>query len=77
MRFGELELPMVAADKSAENGDQRIIIFAIQPIGIPKKCKTLICDGTFDAVPLLTHQFHTFHALVGDVVPPLLYALLP
>ena len=37
----------------------------------------MICDGTFDAVPLLTYQRYTIHGLVGDIAPPLLFALLP
>ena len=78
IKFGEQELPMVAADTGAENGDQRIIVFAIQPhLEYLKNCETLICHGTFDAVPLLTYQLYTIHGLVGDIAPPLLFALLP
>ena len=69
---------MVAGDTGAENSDQRIIVFAIQPhLEFLKNCETLICDGTFDAVPLLTYQRYTIHGLVGDIAPPLLFALLP
>ena len=76
IKFGEQELAMVAADTGAENGDQRIIVFAIQPHSkYLKNCETLICDGTFDAVPLLTYQLYTIHGLVGDIAPPLLFAL--
>ena len=78
IKFGEQELPMVVADTGAENGDQRIIVFAIQPhLEYLKNCETLICDGTFDALPLLTYQLYTIHSLVGDIAPPLLFAKLP
>ena len=78
IKFGEQELPMVAAETGAENGDQRIIVFAIQPhLEYLKNCETLICDGTFDAVPLLTYQLYTIHGLVDDIAPPLLLAMLP
>ena len=69
IKVGEQELPMVAADTGAENGDQRIIFFAIQPhLEYLKICDTLICDETFDAVPLLTYQLYTIHGLVQRVV---------
>ena len=78
IKFGEQELPMVATDTGAENGDQRIIVFAIQPhLDNLKECETLICDGTFDAVPLLTYQLYTIHGLVGDIATPLLFTSLP
>ena len=72
IKFEEQELPMVAADTGAKNSLRHSTTF-----GIPKECDTLICDGTFHAVPLLTYQLYTIHGLVGDIAPPLLFALLP
>ena len=78
VKFGEEVLSMVAADTGPESGDQRILVFGVKPhLDYLRKCETLICDGTFDAVPLLTYQLYTIHGLVGDIAPPLLYALLP
>ena len=68
---------MVVADTDAENGDQKSIVCAIQPhLEYLKICESLICDGTFDAVPLLTYQLYTIHSLVGDIAAPLLFARL-
>ena len=78
INLGGEDLSMVAADSGKESGDQRTIIFAIQPhLDYLSKCDTLICDGTFDPVPLLTYQLYTIHGLIGDIASPLLHGLLP
>ena len=78
-RFNQLQtFNILAHDSSKESGNDRFFIFTIEPhIERLRNCKIILADGTFDSVPKINYQLYTIHGVIGDIAPPLFYALLP
>ena len=62
-----------------DSGDEdRILVFVSQEkLNALENNAEWFMDGTFDCVPLIYGQLFTIHALIGGVVVPCVYALLP
>ena len=76
--YGDHQENMLIFDSGPETGEDRMIVFGVKTqLEYLERCRVLICDGTFATVPSLTFQLYTIHGLVGDIAPPLLFALLP
>ena len=76
--YGDHQENMLIFDSGPKTGKDRMIVFGVKPqLEYLERCRVLICDGTFSTVPSLTIQLYTIHSLVGDIAPPLFFALLP
>ena len=76
--YGDHQENMLIFDSGPEPGEDRMIVLGVKPqLEYLERCRVLICDCTFATVPSLTFQLYTIHGLVGDIAPPLFFALLP